>query len=335
MIFFLVIGLGVWIYFNLFKPNVASYQDQVLYIPTGAGFKEVMDSIDPMILDISSFHRTALLFKYDLHIKPGRYLIPKQTSNYVLVREILRPGKQTPIRLVLNNLSSFEHFAGIASEKLELDSLSIIRTFKKPSFLKSQNIAGPCFKHLIIPNTYFVYWNSSPETLSNRIIKEYRLFWNKTRQAKAKKLNLTPKEVSILASIVQKETSKRDEAMRVAGLYLNRLKKNWKLESDPTVIFALKKQIGKDTLIRRVLYKDLKIESPYNTYQNYGLPPTPITIADRYALDAVLNAESHSFVYMCASVERSGYHEFAISGREHERNRQKYIAWLGRQKIKR
>ena len=327
-------GIGFWVYYNLFKSNV-SYEDQILYIRTGAEFEEVMNSISSMVLDTSSFRRVARLFKYDRHMKPGRYLISKKVNNYILIRQILRSGKQNPVRLALNHLSSFEDFASAVSQQLELDSLAITKSFNEVDFLKNQNITNAGLEHLIIPNTYFVYWNISPETFRDRMIQEYYLFWNKIRQEKAKKINLKPKEVSILASIVQKETSKKDEMRRIAGLYLNRLNKNWKLESDPTVLFALKKQIGKDTIIRRVLYKYLKINSPYNTYQNYGLPPTPITIPDQYVLDAVLNAESHSFMYMCASVERFGYHEFTVNGIEHERNRQKYLAWLRKKRIRR
>ena len=331
---FISICFGIWIYSNLFKPNT-SLKDEILHIPTGAKFEEVMDSIRPMILNERSFCRVARLFKYDKNVKSGMYLIPKKIGNYTLIRKILISKQQKPVRLVLNNLESFEDFASSISKQLEVDSLAITKEFKKNNFLTHQNKSNYNLSHLIIPNTYFVSWDSSPEDLHNRMILEYRSFWNKTRQAQAKKLKLTPKEVSILASIIQKETSKKDEMKRVAGLYLNRLRRNWKLESDPTVIFALRNQMGKKSIINRVLYKDLKINSPYNTYINFGLPPNPISIPNCNAIDAVLNAESHKFMYMCASVKRFGYHEFAITNIEHKRNRIKYIAWLRKQKITR
>jgi UPF0755 protein len=166
--------------------------------------------------------------------------------------------------------------------------------------------------------------------------KEYRKFWTEERQAKAKAQNLTPIQVSILASIVHKETVKKDERPTVAGVYLNRLNKGIKLEADPTVIYAVKKNANDFSLvIKRVLNKDLKTVSPYNMYMYNGLPPGPIAMPDITALDAVLNPAKHNYIYFCASVTNFGYHEFAETPAQHEVNRQKYIEWVNNQGIKR
>lgn len=166
--------------------------------------------------------------------------------------------------------------------------------------------------------------------------KEYRKFWTPERIAKAEAQNLTPLEVSVLASIVHKETVKSDERPRVAGVYLNRLNRGIKLEADPTVIYSVKKNANDFAIeIKRVLYKDLEMDSPYNTYKYGGLPPGPIAMPDVTALEAVLNPEKHNYIFFCASVTNFGYHEFAVTAAQHEVNRQKYVAWISKQGIKR
>jgi UPF0755 protein len=189
---------------------------------------------------------------------------------------------------------------------------------------------------MFVPNSYEFFWNTSAVKFRDKMAKEYRKFWTEARLEKAKKLNLTPIQVSILASIVHKETVKGDERPKVAGVYLNRLAKGMKLEADPTVIYAVKLQSNDfNQVIKRVLNKDLATNSAYNTYMYTGLPPGPIAMPDITALDAVLNPEQHNFIYFCASVTRFGYHEFAVTPAQHEANRQKYVAWISSQGIKR
>jgi UPF0755 protein len=163
----------------------------------------------------------------------------------------------------------------------------------------------------------------------------YERFWNESRLHKAKKLNLTNEEVITLASIVQKETAQNSERPIVAGLYLNRLKNRWPLEADPTIIYALKEKYGQDFNVKRVLLKDLKIDSPYNTYTNRGVPPSLIAMPDISAIDGVLNAKKHNYFYMCANVDKLGYHTFAKSLAQHNRNAAKYHRWMNKQKIHR
>jgi UPF0755 protein len=187
-----------------------------------------------------------------------------------------------------------------------------------------------------IPNSYEFYWNTSADELAKKLTKEYQRFWNDDRTNKAKQLNLTPAQVYTLASIVHKETAKADERPKVAGVYLNRLNKNMPLQADPTVIYALKQKSNNwDLVVKRVMHNDLMTSSPYNTYRNTGLPPGPIFMPDMSAIDAVLNAEKHDYIYFCASVERFGYHEFAKDYNEHLKVAAKYADWVAKQNYKR
>jgi UPF0755 protein len=183
-----------------------------------------------------------------------------------------------------------------------------------------------------IPNSYQVYWNTSPSKLGARMMREYKAFWNEDRLQKAQAYGLTPVEVSTLASIVEGETNKTKEMPRVAGLYLNRIRNGQKLESDPTVRYTIKQKYGYNYKIKRVLYKDLKIDSPYNTYMYTGLPPGPLSIPSVQAIDAVLNAEKHNYIFMCAD-PTTGYHKFTDNYSEHLRNREAYKQWLRNNKI--
>jgi UPF0755 protein len=189
---------------------------------------------------------------------------------------------------------------------------------------------------MFIPNTYELYWNTTATKFRDKMIKEYRNFWNDERIAKAKAQGLTPAEATILASIVHKESVKKDERPRIAGVYLNRLHKGILLQADPTVIYAVKKKSNDfKQVIKRVLNKDLQVASPYNTYYSAGLPPGPIAMPDITAIEAVLNPEKHNYIYFCASVTRFGYHDFAVTQAEHEQNAKKYYNWINSQGVKR
>lgn len=241
-----------------------------------------------------------------------------------------------PVKLAFNNQERLEDFAGRIGSQIEADSTSLMKAFTDKAFLDENGFTEENVLSMFIPNSYEFFWNTSAEKFRDRMAKEYRAFWNDERKAKAEAQNLTPLEVSTLASIVHKETVKTDERPRVAGVYLNRLKSGIKLEADPTVIYAVKKEANDfNRVIKRVLYKDLETVSPYNTYRNFGLPPGPIAMPDVSAIDAVLNPEKHNYIYFCASVTNFGYHEFAVTPAQHEVNRQKYVAWVNKQGIKR
>lgn len=266
--------------------------------------------------------------------KSGRYIIKEGMSNNDLVN-LLRSGNQTPIKVSYNNQDSLEKLAGRIAQQIEADSSSLMKAFLDSTFLAKNNFNKKSVLGMYIPNSYELYWNTSAEKFRNKMLKESKRFWSQNRIAKAKNLGLSKNEVLTLASIVQKETAKKSERPIVAGLYLNRLKKGWPLQADPTVIYTIKEKKGQDFVVKRVLTKDLEIKSPYNTYLNKGLPPTLIAMPDVSAIDAVLNAKKHNYMYMTASVTNIGYHEFASTLSQHNRNAAKYHRWLNRQGINR
>ena len=266
--------------------------------------------------------------------KAGRYVLKEGMSNNDLVN-MLRVGRQTPFKLTFNNQDTLEKFAGRIAAQIATDSTSLIAAFKDINFLAKNNLTKKSVLQIFIPNTYEFYWTVSPAKFRTKMLLSYKRFWNESRLEKAKKLNLTNEEVITLASIVQKETAQNSERPIVAGLYLNRLKNKWPLEADPTIIYALKEKNGQDFNVKRVLLKDLKIDSPYNTYTHRGVPPSLIAMPDISAIDGVLNAQKHSYFYMCANVDKIGYHTFARSLAQHNRNAAKYHRWMNKQKIHR
>ena len=167
------------------------------------------------------------------------------------------------------------------------------------------------------------------------MLNQFNAFWNSKRLKKADLINMSPVEVSVLASIVQRETPKPDERPTISGVYMNRIKKRMKLQADPTVVYSIKEKKGFDIKIRRVLYRDLKINSPYNTYKYRGLPPGPIYMPDLNSIESVLNMEKHNYLFFVADVSRPGYHIFAENLYQHNRNKKQYTSWLRKNKIRR
>jgi UPF0755 protein len=212
--------------------------------------------------------------------------------------------------------------------------MSLLKAFYDKSFLASNGFDSMNAISMYLPNTYEFFWDTTVDDFRNKMLETYNVFWNTERITKAKQIGLSKQEVSVLASIVQKESVMKDERPRIAGVYLNRLKKRMRLQADPTVIFALKNESGDfSKKIRRVLYKDLRVKSAYNTYRNRGLPPGPICMPDLDALDAVLNPEKHNFLFFVADPENRGYHLFGKNLREHNANKKKYIRWINKKKV--
>jgi UPF0755 protein len=254
-------------------------------------------------------------------------------SAFQLVGAIRR---NIPVKLAFNNQERLENLCERVSSQIEPDTTTLLATFRDTLFLKENDFTKDNVFAMFLPNTYEVYWNISAEKFRSKMLDEYKRFWTKERIAKADALNLTPVQVITLASIVHKETVKKSERPTVAGVYLNRLNIGMALQADPTVIYALKlRDKNFVQIIKRVLYNDLFINSPFNTYQNIGLPPGPIAMPDVDAIDAVLNAEKHGYIYFCASVEKFGYHEFASTITQHNVNAKKYADWLNAQGTKR
>ncbi|WP_300440791.1 endolytic transglycosylase MltG [Christiangramia sp.] len=326
---------GYYVYNCVFSSNTAfDSKQEVIYIPTGANFQTVIDSLRPMVKDLESFSLVAQKKGYAERVKPGRYILEKGMNNNELVDK-LRSGN-TPVKVIFNNQERLEDLAGRISTQIEADSSALLESFKNAEFLNENELDTRNALGLYIPNQYEFYWNTSAEEFRERMKKEYDRFWNEARLKEAKEINLTPQEVTVIASIVQKETAKVDERPRVAGVYMNRYRNGWKLDADPTVIYAIKERTGNyDTIIKRVLYKDLKLDSPYNTYKYRQLPPGPIAMPDISSIDAVLNYEDHDFYYFVADVENFGYHKFAKNLAQHNRNKREYIRWINKQGIKR
>ncbi len=328
-------GFAYFVYSSVFESNTAFNNEEAhVYIPTGASFHDVLEELRPLLKDDISFEAVANRKKYPANIKAGHYIIKKGMNNNDIVNTIR--SANTPITIKFNNQERLENLAGHVSKQLEVDSLSLLTAMKDVTFLEQSGFNKESAIGMYIPNTYEMYWNTSPEGFAKKMLEEYNRFWNDSRNQKAKDLGLSRDEVMSLAAIVQKETAKVDERPRVAGLYVNRIKKGMFLGADPTVIYAKKLTDGDfDQVIKRVLYKDLENTSPYNTYKHLGVPPGPITMPDISSIDAVLNHEKHDYLYMVANVNDFGYHKFAKTLAQHNRNAAEYRRWINSQGVNR
>lgn len=323
--------VGFNYYQKIFGATVS--KSDVLYIGSKYNRNDAEKALSPFIENIDDFNWVSN-FKKMRKIKPGRYILKEGMSLNDLVN-LLRSGNQTPIKISFNNQDTLEKLAGRISEQIEADSISLLTVFTNNAFLETNQLTKKSVLRIFIPNSYEFYWNTSAEKFRDRMLLEYNKFWNSNRLEKAQKLGLSKEEVITLASIVQKETAKKIERPIVAGLYLNRLKKGWPLQADPTIIYAIKERKGQDFVVKRVLTVDLETKSPYNTYLNRGLPPTLIAMPDISSIDGVLNAQKHNYLYMCVNTEKLGFHAFAKTLAQHNRNAAKYHRWLNKQGINR
>ena len=328
-------GFSYYVYQNIFTPNTGFNNPQAnIFIPTGATFKMVQEELTPLLKDMSTFVTVAQRKGYVSNIKAGHFIIKKGSNNNEIINSI-RSGN-TPVTIKFNNQERLENLAGHLAKQIEADSLSLLNAMLDIDFLKASGFTQDTALGMYIANSYQVYWNTSSKAFCQKMLKQYHAFWNDARVAKAKAISLSKDQVMALAAIVQKETAMIDERPVVAGLYLNRLKKGMLLQADPTVIFAKKKTENNfNQVIKRVLFKDLKITSPYNTYANSGVPPGPITMPDVSAIDGVLNYKKHGFYFMVADVNNFGYHKFAKTLSAHNRNKKQYVNWINKQGVKR
>lgn len=335
LIVFMIVGVVFAIselYREVYYPNVALKERSTtyVYIPTNASYTDVIRILvgNNILINISSFEWVANCLDYKKHIHPGKYLVRKDMSNKDLVL-MLRSGKQTPVKLTFNNIRTRDQLAGRLSQELEPDSLQLISLLSDREYLSKFGFTEETVISMFIPNTYELYWNTSADALMSKMFKEYTKFWTPENTAKAKETGLSPLEVSVLASIVEQETHKNDEKPLVAGVYMNRINKKYKLEADPTLVYALG-----DFTIKRVLNAYKSLDSPYNTYKYEGLPPGPICMPSISSLKAVLNYKRHDYFYFCAREDFSGYHTFARNYEEHLLNARKYQKELNKRNIK-
>ncbi len=319
------------VYRRVYSANVTTGMEKKVYffVKTGWTYDSVLTSLknQKLLKNVSSFEWTAKRKKFPESIKPGRYLIKNRMSNNELVN-MLRVGRQSIVKLTFNNIRTTEQFAGKIASEFEFDSVTILNQIFDTSTYRKYDMNKNTVPSLFIPNTYEFYWNTSAEKFISKMHDEYEKFWDEKRLSKAAKLKMTREEVISLASIVDEETKKNDEKKRIAGVYINRLNKNMRLQADPTVIFAMG-----DYSIHRVLKRHQNYDSPYNTYKNDGLPPGPICYPSISSIDAVLNYEKHEYIYFCAKPDFSGYHNFASTLEQHTKFARAYQRELNKRRI--
>ncbi len=330
----LIAGIGFWLYRIIQMPNVkAADNTTIVLIPTGSSFEDLVAILqkDSLLQGEGGFRKVANWMKFtDNAVKPGRYEIYSGWSNRQLI-SILRAGIQKPLNVVINNVRTLEELAGKVSSFIEPDSQALLSEMINPNTLSRHGLDKESALTLYIPNSYEFFWNTNANGFVSRMHEEHDRFWRQdSRSEKAQKLDMNEQDVYTLASIVEKETQAASERPAVAGLYLNRLNRGMPLQADPTVVFA----VG-DFSIRRVLHRHLAIDSPYNTYKVQGLPPGPICMPSISSIDAVLNAEDHNYLYMCARPDNSGLHAFASTLRGHNQNAVRYRNWLNSRGITR
>ncbi|UBM62978.1 endolytic transglycosylase MltG [Candidatus Sulfidibacterium hydrothermale] len=327
----LALAGGYFLYKVIEGPNVWTPNDKPvsIYVPTGANFQQLKNILyeKGLVIHRKNFEWWAKKKKLPELVKPGRYILVNGMSNNQLV-DMLRAGKQVPVNVTFNNVRDIYQLAGKVGHQIEADSAQIVNYLTDSSNLRQIGADSIPVLTFFIPNTYRFYWNTTAKAFVDRMIREYHKFWNPTRMAKAKAIGLTPTQVIILASIVEKETNKNDEKPKIASVYINRLRDGWRLQADPTVIYALG-----NPKIHRVLNIHKKVKSPYNTYLHRGLPPGPICVPSIASIDAVLNYDKTHYLYFCAKSDMSGYHVFSETNRQHQKNAKKYQEALDKLRI--
>ena len=323
-----------FVYVTMFVSNT-NFNNEVayVYVYTDQTFDQLKQDLDPVLKNVNSFERLAIRKGYDLKLKSGKFAIKKNMNNNQIIN-ILRSSKLT-VDVIFNNIDNEYELAGKISTQIEADSLSLLNSFKDQNFFKLNGFDEYNFLSIFIPNSYNFYWDTDATSFRSRMLKEYNLFWNDSRIRKLKKIGLTQNQVMILASIVSQESKMKSELSTIAGVYMNRLNSNWLLQADPTVKYAAYQLPAyKNTIIRRILYKHLKIESKFNTYKYKGLPPGLIAVPDISSIDAVLNFEKHNYFYFSADPNNIGYHKFSRTLYEHNNNARKFHKYLDARGIK-
>jgi UPF0755 protein len=331
IIIIVTIIISTRLYNNVVRSNVRTpdHQPYSIYIHTGATFADVKNMLysNGLIINKRSFEWVAGRKNYPALVKPGHYILKNGMDNNDLV-DLLRSGKQTPVNVTFNNIRKIEDLAGKVSRQIEADSASLMKCWNDRSFLKTTGTTPEKVLMMFIPNTYELWWTTDAYQFTTRMRNEYDRFWNEDRKLKAASARLSTDEVTILASIIEKETNKNDEKPMIAGVYMNRLHKDWPLQADPTVVYA----VG-DFDMKRVLTVHTQIDSPYNTYKITGLPPGPICMPSVASIDAVLNYKKHDYMFFCAKSDLSGYHVFSRTLAEHNRYAKAYQIELNHMKI--
>lgn len=337
LLLLVVSAIGVYFTFLFYQvfflPNTSFEEPAVeLFIPTGTTQTELIAQLTPLVNSIENFRLAASKKGYLQHIKSGKYRLVKGMNNNELINRLR--GSSLAVKVTFNNQERLENLAGRIAAQIELDSTSLLEQLYSPVFLAEKGFTKETALAMYLPNTYELFWNTTAIDFQKRMYSEYDRFWNVSRREAASAIGLSPLEVITLASIVQKEFYQSEEKSRIAGVYLNRLKRGMRLQADPTLIFAMKQTLNDyDLVIKRVLKKDLKIDSPYNTYIYRGLPPGPICMPDLSSIEAVLNPEKHNYFYFVVNPNQSGFHDFSRTLKEHNRKARLYYRWLNQRKL--
>ena len=324
--FVLTAGAGLVLRQQFYGNAVVTERD--LYVSVRAEYGQVADSLLPQIKHRRAFDAYARRINLAETFKPGHYVL-KHGMSVIEIARMLKLGLQTPVRVTINNVRTPAQLAGKLARQLDADSAALLRVVTSERVARELGFDSVTLFSMFIPDTYELWWTTTPEELVRRMKQEYDRFWTPVRDAKRKRSGLSRLEVMTLASIVYEETRKTDEMPRIAGVYINRLRRGIPLQADPTVKYAMQ-----DFTLRRILHRHLKTQSPYNTYIHRGLPPSPICMPGKNAIDAVLDFEQHDYIFFCARPTFDGYHNFARTLREHNANARAYAAELNRRKIR-
>ena len=311
-----------------FTPNTTFFT--TLTIPKQGTFEQVVDSLvgNSIVKNIQTFKLAAKILKYDKNVMRGRYEIKANETNYQLIKK-LRKGQHYPVTFTFNNVRTLSDFIQKTDKKFLFSAQELQNLLEDEHFLTELGFTKRTLPALFIPNTYQIYYDIDADEFVEKFLTFYQNFWNEKRLQQAAALSLSPVEVTTLASIVEEENYKEFEKPIIAGVYINRLRIGMRLQADPTVKFA----VG-DVTLKRILFKHLETDSPYNTYMYAGLPPGPIRFPDPSTIDSVLQYTKHNYLYMCAKEDFSGEHNFAVTLAEHERNATKYRNALNKLQIK-
>ncbi len=319
----LAFGCGLAFY------SLAKYDGDDCWVKIAGGTNvELNDSLIGSLDDDfgTRVYRLWYLMGGDVKVGNGAYKVERGMTAFSVARKI-KNNHQTPVKVVFNNVRTMDKLAERIAKNMQFSESVFLKACD--SVLKLEGYRKEEYPAIFFPDSYEFYWNASAESVVRKFLSYYNKFWDNERLKKAKECGLSPMQVSVIASIVEEETNKADERPMVARLYMNRLDKNMKLQADPTIKFA----IG-DFTLRRINYTHLSVNSPYNTYQNIGLPPGPIRVVAKKTLEYVLNAPRHNYLYMCAKEDFSGYHNFAADYATHMANARRYQAELNRRNIK-
>lgn len=324
----LVIGYVLYV---LFSSNTSAFGDKAtLYIPTGSSYEQVIQKLSEqhILKDLASFESMASRFGYTKQVKPGKYEIRQGMGNFTLVN-MLKGGKQVPVKLVINKLRTKKDIIRKICSQLEADSNDVEALLRDSNFLAKYQIDSNQLQCMILPDTYQFFWNTDAKKALEKIGRNYLKFWTSERKAKASKQGMTQAEIITLASIVEEETNIQEDKLKIASTYMNRLRIGMPLQADPTLKFAVN-----DFTLRRLLTVHTQVNSPYNTYVNRGLPPGPICTPSMKTIDAVLDAPKTTYLYFCAREDFKGYSNFASTYEEHQQNAKRYQAALNARGIK-